>query len=411
MTKIIILGGGFGGIRAALDLEKKLKHLTEQGQAEITLIDKNSYHLFTPLLYEVASASDIAKDPFAVKLRKTVCIPYQDIFEGKNIKFIQSKVSKINLSERLIATGGGEDLSFDYLILAIGGQMEDFGVNGVKEYACQFKNIEDALLVNQKIEEITKKAAENKKQTPIEILICGGGFTGVELSAEIAGYIKKTVRVLVRLFEAGPKILPMVPDRERIKISKRLTKLGVAIMENSAIEEVGADFVKLKNGQRINGDLVIWTAGVKANEVLKFIEGLPLTEKGGIAVEGTMLAKGLKNIFAVGDIIEFIDPKTQRPVSAQAYTAIDQGKIAARNIFNLICGKPLRFYKPFSGVWVSPVGGKYAVAYLLKSFIFGGLSGWIIRQIIDLRYFFSILSVKKALALFWEEVSLFIKND
>lgn len=419
MIKVLILGGGFGGVRVALDLEKLCSKKREE--TEIILIDKNSYHLFTPLLYEVASVCGITKDPFSVKLRKTISVPFGDIFDGKNINFIQAEISKINLADRSVITGEGDAIKFDYLVLALGGQTADFGVNGVKEYACQFKNLEDAILVNQKIEEAVKEIAENKKQSPVEILICGGGFTGVELAAEIAGHVKQIAkqcrikggleRARIKLFEAGPKILPMIPEREREIISKRLTKLGVAIMENSAIEEVGADFVKLKNGQTVNGDFVVWTAGVKANEILKSTDGLSLSEKGKAIVDDSLAAKGFQNIFAVGDIMEFIDPKTQKPVPAQAYTAIDQGRIAARNILNTVRGRPLRSYKPFSGVWVSPAGGKFAIAYLSKSLVLGGLSGWIARQVIDLRYFLSILPLKKALALFWEEIALFTKND
>ncbi len=444
MIKILILGGGFGGVRAALDLsrllrnrgssiplesgEKKLKYLTEQDQVEITLLDKNSYHLFTPSLYEVASAYGVAKDPFSIKLKKTISIPYQNIFGGKKIKFIQAEISKINLEHNLVATGGGETLHFDYLVLALGSQASDFGINGVREYACQFKNIEDALLVNQKIEEITRKMAENKQQTPMEILICGGGFTGVELSAEIAGCAKKIARkyqigrvphlnylsvgrARIKLFEAGPKILPMISDKERMIISKRLTELGVAIMENSVIEEVGADFVKLKNSQKINGDLVIWTAGVKANEILKSVVDLPLTDRGKITVNEFMVVKNLENIFAVGDNIEFIDSVTQKPIPAQAYTAIDQGMIVATNIANKINGKKLKKYHPFFGVWISPVGGKFTVAHLWGGITIRGFAGWLVKGLVDLKYFISILSMPKALALFWRDFTLFRKND
>lgn len=421
MIKILILGGGFGGIRAALDLEKKLKHSTEQSQVEITLIDKHSYHLFAPALYEVASAYGVAEDPFSVKLKKTISIPYQDIFDGKNIKFIQAEILKINLEHNLVATGGEETLRFDYLILALGSQASDFGINGVKDYACQFKNIEDALLVNQKIEEIAKKVAENKQQTPMEILICGGGFTGVELSAEIAGCAKKFARqykikgnlgrAQIKLFEAGPKILPMISDTERKIISKRLTELGVAIMENSVIEEVGSDFVKLKNSQKINGDLVVWTAGIKANEILKSVVDLPLTDKGKIIVDEFMAVRNSENIFAIGDNIEFIDPVSQKPIPAQAYTAIDQGKISAINIANRINGKKLKKYHPFFGVWISPVGGKFSVAHLWGGIRIRGLGGWLVKVLVDLKYFISILSVPKALALFWRDFTLFRKND
>src|SRR3989344_3820508 len=123
MKKILILGGGFGGIRTALDLKKGL-----ESQVEITLIDKISYHLFFPSLYEVASVYGAGKAPFAVKIRKTVCIPYSEIFDGKNINFIQAEVAVVDLKARSVKTKGEEVLFYDYLVVALGGQTADFGI-------------------------------------------------------------------------------------------------------------------------------------------------------------------------------------------------------------------------------------------------------------------------------------------
>src|SRR3989338_10715244 len=121
MKKILILGGGFGGVRCALDLDKKFK-----GQVQITLIDKNSYHLFLPSLYEVASVYEknplSNEDPFAVKMRKTVCIPYGEIFEGKNINFVQAEIIEVDLKTMKVKTKGGEVLAYDYLVIALGSQ-------------------------------------------------------------------------------------------------------------------------------------------------------------------------------------------------------------------------------------------------------------------------------------------------
>src|SRR3989344_705966 len=152
MHKILILGGGFGGIRCALDLEKKIG-----SKAEITLVDKNSYHLFVPALYEVASAYGLPKDPFALRLKKTICVPYSDIFKDKKINFMQAEISAIDTENKKIATEGGEILDYDYLVIALGGQVADYGVPGVKEYAFQFKDLEDALLLNRKGDELFKE--------------------------------------------------------------------------------------------------------------------------------------------------------------------------------------------------------------------------------------------------------------
>lgn len=410
MVNILILGGGFGGIRAALDLEKKLKD-----KANITLVDKNGYHLFLPALYEVASAFGIKKDPFAVRLKKSICIPYSTIFEGKDIEFIQAEVTGIDIQAKKVFADS-RVLEYDYLVVALGSQTNDFGVPGVKEYACQFKSIDDALMVNKKLEEAVLKSSASY---PARIFICGGGFTGVELAAELSCCARSLARVnklkhkshTITLFEAGPKILPMIQEEKRQHLLRRLTKLGVAVMENSPIEGVSSDHIKLKNGQGFEGDIIVWTAGVKANETLKNVPGLPLAASGKIIVDDFLRVKGPENIFAIGDNVEFIDPKTQRPIPALAYVANDQGKVAAGNLANALEERPLKKYKPFYSVWVAPAGGKYAIAHLWNGIHVTGFLGWIVRQMIDLRYMLSILPFGKAVSLMWQEVTLFTKND
>ncbi len=414
MTKVLILGGGFGGVRVALDLDRKLK-----GQVQITLVDRNNYHLFLPSLYEVASAYGVKKDPFAVKMRKTVCVPYGEIFSGKSINFIQAEISMVDLKTKNVRTKGGEVLFYDYLVIALGSQTADFGIPGVKEYAYQFKSIEDAIAINLKIGKLVKKMASGKKMDPLKILIGGAGFTGIEFAAELSCCIKKIANdynikekyFQVTLIEAGPKILPMVSNSERKIISKRLTELGVVLMENSPIEEVGADFVKLKSGQTLEGDIVVWTAGIKANEFLRNVVGLPLTDQGKVMIDDNLQVQGWKNVFAVGDNQEFVDPKTQKPVPALAYTAVDQGKVVAGNIFNHMYGKKLKPYKPFYGIWIAPVGGKFALAHLWGGWGISGFTGWLVRELVDLRYLISILSLGEALSIFWQEMTMFTKND
>jgi len=435
--KILILGGGFGGIRAALELEKKLKD-----EAAITLIDKKSYHLFTPALYEIASAYGVKKDPFAVRLKKTICIPYSNIFSEKQINFVQAEISSIDVENKKVATRGGEIFDYDYLVIALGGQAADFGIPGVKEYAFQFKELEDALSLNQKIDELTKEIAAGQKNKPInpvvdfpiatespkefrkthyevKITVVGAGFTGIELAAELACCVKKLSKACgikgrcerIILLEAGSKILPMVSDKERSFILKRLTRLGIEVMINAAAEEVGSDYIKLKTGKKIEADLVIWAAGIRLPDLLVQTFNPQLTERNKIKVGSGLEVIGLSGVFAVGDNTEFIDPKTQKPVPALAYVAADQGKIAAQNIYRTLKHKNLKTYKPFYGVWIAPVGGKYALAHLWRGVNIKGFWGWVVRELVDFRYMLSILPVKKAVALMWQEITLFTKND
>ena len=418
MRRILIIGGGFGGIRVALDLEEKLRNEIKDGQVEVTLIDKNNYHLFVSSLYEVASATGIKKDPFAVRLRKSICIPYADIFENKFINCIQAEVSEVNLEEKFVVTKGDAKHKFDYLVLALGSQSSDFGIPGVKEYAYKFKTLEDALMVNEIMESLMNDAAKGKRSLPIDILIGGAGFTGIEVASELACCAKSIARRCglkgrcssMVLFEAGPKILPMASEKERKLILKRLTKHGVMVMENSTIEEMGDSWIKLKNGQKVKGDIVIWTAGIKPNDLLSSIKGLPLTEREKIIVEDTLVVKGFNNVFAVGDIAEFIDPANKRPVPAMAFVAYKEGEVVANNIINTIKDKKLKIYKPAYDMWVAPVGGKYSVAHI-KGVTIAGFWGWVIRELVDLRYMLMILPVMKAFSVFWEEMTLFTKND
>ena len=418
MIKILILGGGFGGVRCALDLEKKLKKNIQKGEAQITLIDRNSNHVFITALFEVASAASIKKDPFSVRLKKTVCIPYSDIFEKKNINFVEAEIVEVNIKDKFVKTQGSEQFEFDYLVIALGSQSSDFGILGVKEYAYKFKTLEDALILNDRIEALITDRANGKRDGAVNILIGGAGFTGIEVASELACSAQSIARKCglkgkcssVVLFEAGSQILPMASDKVRRVILNRLTRHGIMVMENSSIEEVGNDFVKLKTGQKINGDLVVWTAGIKPNELVSSIKDLSVNEKRKIVAEDTLLVGGYKNIFGIGDNVEFIDPETKKPIPAMAYIAIKEGQVAAKNIIKSIRGKRLDRYSPSYNLWIVTVGGKFAVANL------GGVSiigfwGWIVRELANLRYMLQILNFRKAFATFWEEVTVFTKND
>lgn len=412
--KILILGGGFGGIRAALDLDKKFK-----GQADITLMDKNAHHLFVPALYEVASAYwSMPEDPYQVTLRGTVAIPYRDIFLGKNINFIQAEVSSVDLASQLVATKGDNVFSYDYLVLALGSQAADFGIPGVRDYAFQFRMLDDAVMINRHIRSFFGKISKSGSGLPMKVLICGAGFTGIELAAELSVFIRKLARktklssrpAMIYMFEAMPKLLPNVSDGQRQRIRDRLTELGVIVMENSVIEEVGERMVKLKNGQTMDGDMVIWTAGLQANRLLQSIEGLELTPRGKIVVGEHLHLKNARNVFAVGDNIEFMDHKTQKPIPALAYLAIDHGAVAARNIYNSVHDRELMVHKPSFDAWVAPVGDKHAVAHV-KGIVLSGFAGWVLHELITLRYLLTILPFKKALSFFWKQTSVFTKND
>ena len=408
--KILIIGGGFGGIRAALDLDKKLS----SKEAEITLVDKNNFHLFLPDLYEVGSAIGDAyreegNDQYQIQLRKTVNIPYADIFEGTKVNFEQAEIIGIDLEKKEVISKGERVFLYDYLVLGLGAETETFGIPGVAEQAYKFKNVEDALLLNKKINQVG----------PSKIIVVGGGFNGIELAAELACCFKNLKKLSgvdtkdcgIKIIEAMPRILPTGSEKERGIIRKRLADLKIEILENSKIAEVGTDFVQIQEGEKLQANFIIWTAGIRAASFLKNIFGLRLDERGKMIINNFLQAEGWSNVLGIGDNTVFIDPATKKPIPGLAYVAVDEGKIVAENIYRTIKNKSLKSYQPFYSVWIAPVGGKFAVAHLTSWLTISGFWGWVIRELVDLRYFLSILPVSQAISLWSEEMTVFTKND
>ena len=395
MTNVLILGAGFGGISAALKLEKKLK---KNPDFKITLADRNNFHLFTPSLYEVATIYGLIEDNFSQYLRGSVAIPISEILENRKINFVQAEIKEINLKEKYALTGGGARLDFDYLIIALGGETEFYGIPGVRDYAFNFKTIDDAIAVYKKLLEL-----QSGKATTLKMGIIGGGFTGVELAAELGGCVKKIIKKCrldkkcaeIHLFQAGPIILEAIEGKARKKIEKRLKKLRVEIQVNSPVEEVGPDYIKVKDKETAKDfNLIIWAGGIRGPRLLEST-GLKLTKKGTAEVNEFLQTKNVdglinKKIFVIGDSVAFTDPKTQKPIPATAYAAHSLADAAAGNLSRSIKNQPLEPYKPFYDVWAAPVGGKWAYFHF-KNIDVRGFLGYLLRQLVDLRYFLRIL--------------------
>ena len=436
MTNILILGAGFGGVGAALKLSRLLrnrgssiplesgeKKLGHSRDFKITLIDRNNFHLFTPSLYEVATVYGLIEDSFSQYLRGSVAIPYGEILKDKKINFVQGEIKEINLKEKFVATGGGAKMDFDYLIIALGGETEFYGIPGAQDYAFNFKEINDAVGIFKKIQEVYKNYQKENRTEPIKIGIIGGGFTGVELAAEFGCCVKNIIKTCrldkkctqIKLFEASSAILPAINEKQRKPIMKRLQNLEIDVQVDSQIEEVGPDYIKIKNrGELKIFDLIIWAGGVRGHRILENV-GFKLTKKGTAEVNEFLQTKNQddsanEKVFAIGDCINFIDPKTQKPVPATAYVAHALAEVAAGNIIRSIKNQPLRPYKPFYDVWVAPAGGKWAYFHF-KGLNLKGFWGYLLRQLVDFRYFLRILPLGKTLWLFFKDLVIFSKND
>lgn len=409
------MGAGFGGVRCALDLEKNAPD-----DIEIIVVDRNDYHTFQPALYEVASAFYVGDNPKNQrfnfnKIKRSAAIPLREIFKNKNIKFIQAEIKGIDVNAKNVSFTSGEVINFDYLVLALGSETNYFGIPHLGEKSYPLKSVEDALNIKSAIDELFYNA---KPDEIIRIVIGGGGVAGSELAAELAGDIGKLLRkykrskdkVSLTVIEASPNILGRAAPWIVEVAKKRLEDLGVKALVSKKIIDVTSREVLLEGAEKAPFDILIWTAGIKANSLLANIAGLEMDKTCKIVVDMSLQAHPHSNVFAIGDNTWCFDAESQMAAPAMVQTAIDQGAVAAKNITNLMDGKPLEKYK-FKGVkFIIPLGGKFGVADLGKLHL-SGFVAWFLKQLTFLEYFATILPKFKAIKFWCKEQDVFRKND
>ncbi|MBI3458959.1 NAD(P)/FAD-dependent oxidoreductase [Candidatus Azambacteria bacterium] len=420
--QIIILGGGFGGLSAFLYLQKHNK-----GDFTITIVDKNDYHFYHPNIYEVATAFlDDKKINNHKSLIQSVCLPIKEIIETDDrSKLITDEITNISFNPKQISLKSGSVIQYDYLILALGSETNYFDIKNAEKYSLSLKNIDDTLKIKKTVEEVLEKNKDKTKE--IKIIIAGGGFTGLELASELIFFTKKILetdsrtksfltdprsnqKVKISIIEACSVILPSANEKVRKLAMDRLEKLGLEIKFNSPIKKVNKNSIILDNPlkEKIDFDILIWTTGITPPSIIKNIDGLKL-KNSCIFVDQYLNVGNLKNIFAIGDN-SFCENNTGNKIPATAYHAIDQGKIAAQNIIKSMENKPLINYRPRPDFLAIPLGAKYAIVDL-KFTIISGLLGWLIRQLISLKYFLTIFPFFKAMKLWFSSIKIFIKND
>ena len=426
ISRIVIIGGGFAGVRAGLDLLKKSRDV------HVTLIDKNPYHSYHPDYYEAAAAvlkelKEASISQFA-GLFSTVAVPFKNIFGNyKNIRILQDAVSEIDFDKSFVKTEHKKEIFYDWLIIAAGSKTSFYNIPGLKELSYELKTVNDALNIRNGIDEIFSSKGKRNK---INIIIGGGGFTGSEVAGEINGYIKNLAKihnhpyknVNIKIIEASPSLLGGASAWAQNKTKKRLEKMGIEILLNAAVEKVSkeknfdpakespAGYVRLKDGAVLPFDMLIWTAGVEAEEISKLFPKETLQKKLCLNVNKHLMILPFKNVFAAGDIAYCVDPMSKISLPMTAQTAISQGAYAATAIIKKTNKKKLNPYRPKQSRFIIPLGEKYALADLvfLK---FSGFFAWALKHIVTLRYFLSILPFFDALTLWLRGLKVYIKND
>ena len=391
--KTIVIGGaGFGGMTAALKLERRLR---DNPDWNIVLVDKNPYQLYAPALYEIAAIPKEEVDQ--IGLKSVITIPIADILIGKKIVFVRGEITSCDRENRSVSVRGGK-IDYDFLVLALGSETNYFDIPGLREYALPLKRFEDAVRIRDRIE---RMLAERRELT---LVVGGAGATGVELIAEFSNFIcylaKRILRsptcpVRLTLIEASDTILPGFDRQIMHHAHKRLTKLGIEIYTGTRITAVGPREIVLDHAKALRYDILIWTGGVVSNPLCAVNEFLQIDDYA----------------FVVGDAAGFVDVKTGKPLPQNVPVAQVQARAVARNIVRVIEGKPKIPFRPAKKYpHVLAVGKKYAIADLI--FIrFWGFAGWCAKLLIELRYFLFILSFPHAIRLWLKSIRAYISND
>ncbi len=353
-TQIVVVGGGAGG----LELVRRLGAALGRDSYDVILVERNRTHIWKPLLHEVAAGSlDANLDE----------VGYRSHGHRWCYRFFYGELETVDREARqvVIAPVLDEDgaeivarhrIRYDYLVLAVGAVSNDFGTPGVREH-CMFLDDRGQAdrfrqkLLNHCLRVSRTMSADPQAEAHVRVAIVGGGATGVELAAELFNAaaalrhygleVFDESRLQVTLIEAGPRILPALPEKLAEAAHQELEALGVRVLVGTAITRVTADAMVTGEGEEIEADLKVWAAGVRGPELLRDLAGLESTRNCQLVVRPTLQTTRDDRVFAMGDCCFFKPEGSERPVPPRAQAAHQMASTAFRNIMALIGGRPL----------------------------------------------------------------------
>ena len=389
---IVVVGAGYSGVSATKFLAKKLK---KDNDVQITLIDRHSYHTMMTELHEVAGGR---VEPVAIQY------DLQRLFaRQKNVQLVTDTVTGIDKENKIVTTKLGS-YAFDYLVLGMGGEPNDFGTPGVKEHGFTLWSFEDSVRIREHILKTVAKAAiepdATVRRAMLTFVVCGSGFTGIEMIGELVDWKARLAKEYkldpsefsLKVVEAMPTILNMLGRNDAAKAERYLKEQNVELVLNAPIIEVAADHIKLKDGSMVPTHTLIWTAGVKGTtDAADF--GLEVARGNRLVANEYMEAKGYEenNIYIIGDLVFYEEfPNTPTPQIVQA--AEQTGHTAAANIVaDIKGGEKHKFKGNYQGFMVS-IGAKWGVANLFNKIHLSGFLAIVMKHIVNLKYFFDIRS-------------------
>ena len=392
MTKrVIILGGGFAG----LHLIRRLERILRKAEADVTVVDRQNYHLFTPLLYQVATGE---LPPHAV------AYPLRDATAPIGYRFVQAEVDRIDLASRAVHTVDAE-LSYDHLVIAVGSVTNDYGIPGVREHAVSVKWLADGEDLKRRILDTFEDAATiadpTRRREALTFIIVGAGPVGVELASSLRDLMDHTLRriypsidfnrdVTIHLLDGADRVIPqMNPRLSRIAI-RRLERQRVNVLLRTLVSEIGEGCVRTKDGAELRGRTIIWSGGVKMNPLVASLD-LPKAKDGRLIVDATFRVGGRDDVLALGDAAYF--EYQGRPLPQLAQVAVLEAPAAARNVAALVRGElPKPFVYKRKGDLIA-LGRTQAGAELARfgGLVLSGLPAWTVWRV---NYLMQLLGVR-----------------
>ncbi|WP_044748547.1 NAD(P)/FAD-dependent oxidoreductase [Bacillus alveayuensis] len=384
---VIILGAGYGGLMTTVRLQK----MVGVNEANITLVNKNDYHYESTWLHE-ASAGTLHHD--------RVRYPIADVIDSSKVNFVKDTVIKVVPEENRVILENGE-LTYDYLVVALGFESETFGIKGLKEYAFSIANVNAARQIREHIEYqfATYNTEEEKRDERLTIVVGGAGFTGIEFLGELVNRVPELCReydvdphkVRIICVEAAPTALPGF-DPELVEYAVNLLeRKGVEFKIGTAIKECTPDGIIVAKGddvEEIKAGTVVWAAGVRGSHVID--ESGFEAMRGRVKVDPFLRAPGYENVFIVGDCSLIINEETNRPYPPTAQIAMQQGEVCAKNLAVLIRQQgELQPFKPELKGTVCSLGEDDAIGVVFGKKIWGSKASFM-KKMVDNRALYLI---------------------
>jgi NADH dehydrogenase len=372
--KVIIIGAGFGGLEAATALAKQ--------PVDVLLIDKNNYHTFTPLIYQVATC---ALDP------SEVAYPVRGIFRGiRNVSFLLGMVTAIDTQLQQVAVEHDGEIrteSYDYLIVAGGSVYNFFGMDAVAKRSFVLSELSDAVRLRNHVLRMFEKAVWEEdgaeRDALTTIVVIGGGPTGIETAGAIYElynhvltheFSQRQLRARVVLVEMQQHLLSPYPHKLQHAALTQLRSLGVEVILGNGLTAVSADNVTLSDGTILPTHTLVWSAGVKASPLADLL-GIPLAKMGRVPIDATTAVRGLANVYVIGDM-SYLEDANGEPYPMLIPVAQQQAKIAAHNIMAMSTGGKLKQFVYNDRGIMATIGRKRAVAWLFNRVTLKGRIAW-----------------------------------